>query len=321
MNTKPIALVRCVVGVIGVVWILSSAHASDTRFDARGLCTGDRDHDGQVTVDELVAGVRNLLNGCDYVPVDIHFIGTVGARPFRCGETYAGVGSPGRDFVPSDFRFYVSAIRLLTVDDREIALLLEQDGMWQFEDVALIDFENKTPPCVNGTVPTNEVVRARVAPGEYNGIRFVLGVPFRLNHADASVAPAPLSLTALFWSWQAGYKFLRVDTALDNFRIHLGSTGCYYAQPGRVGGCARPNRAEITLRPFDFERDRIVADLAALLMDTDLSQNHPNTPPGCMSDPSDEDCTALLRNLGVDFASGLPVPALQKFFRVSSGTP
>ncbi len=30
----------------------------------------------------------------------------------------------------------------------------------------------------------------------------------------------------MFWSWQLGYKFLRVDTADDEFRIHLGSTGC-----------------------------------------------------------------------------------------------
>ncbi len=294
------------------------AQATDTsgRFDRYGQCAGDRNGDGQVTVDELVAGVNNILEGCGHVPVAIRFAGRVGQEPFQCGTTYSGVGRNGGEFVPSDFRFYVSNVRLLTSDDREVAVLLDQDGVWQLEDVALLDFENKTSPCVNGTVQTNETVRGRVAPGAYNGIRFVLGVPFRRNHGDASVAPPPLSLTSMFWSWQAGYKFLRVDTALDAYHIHLGSTGCYFAQPGVVGGCARPNRAEVILRPFSVEDDVIVADLAALLADSDLNENKEGTPPGCMSDPGDDDCNVLLRNLGVDFASGQPVAGLQKFFRV-----
>ncbi|GBD27080.1 hypothetical protein HRbin30_02424 [bacterium HR30] len=286
------------------------------RFDHRGQCVGDRNGDGQVTIDELVAGVNNILDGCGYTPVEIRFAGHVGDEPFHCGATYPNVGRNLGEFTPSDFRFYISNIRLITPDDREIPVLLEQDGMWQLEDIALLDFENKTSPCVNGTVQTNDTVRGRVAPGTYNGIRFVLGVPFRRNHGDASVAPAPLSLTAMFWSWQAGYKFLRVDTALDGYRIHVGSTGCYYAQPGVVGGCARPNRADIVLRPFSPQDDVIVADLAALLADSDLGQNEEGTPPGCMSDPGDDDCDALFRNLGVDFASGQPVAALQRFFRV-----
>ncbi|MCX8071606.1 MAG: metallo-mystery pair system four-Cys motif protein [Candidatus Binatia bacterium] len=287
------------------------------RFDALGQCVGDRNSDGEVTVDELVAGVNNILEGCVFQRVEIRFRGQVGDEPFQCGATYNGVGQGGSEFTPSDFRFYVSNVRLLTADAREVPVLLDQDGIWQLEDVALIDFENKTSPCVNGTVLTNDTIRGRVAPGDYNGIRFVLGVPFRLNHGDASVAPPPLSLTAMFWSWQAGYKFLRVDTAFDNYRVHLGSTGCFYAQPGVVGGCARPNRAEIILRPFSLQHDAIVADLAALLENSDLNANVAGTPPGCMSDPGDSDCQAILQNLGVDFVTGLPVPALQKFFRVA----
>lgn len=300
---------------------VGEAAAQSSRFDSLGQCVGDRDGNGQVTVDELVTGVNNLLEGCGYQPVTIQFAGYVGEEPFQCGQSYSGIGTSAQEFVPSDFRFYVSNVRLITTDDREIPVLLDQDGIWQLEDIALLDFENKTPPCVNGTVQTNSTVRGRVAPGNYNGIRFVLGVPLRRNHGDASVAPPPLSLTAMFWSWQAGYKFLRVDTAFDNYRIHLGSTGCFYAQPGVIGGCARPNRAEIVLRPFDPAHDMIVADLASLLSDSDLAENQAGTPPGCMSDPGDGDCSALLRNLGVDFATGLPVPGLQKFFRVMRSHP
>lgn len=309
-----LVLVPLLVSVVSLS--VSDAQEAESRFDRLGQCVGDRNGDGEVTVDELVAGVNNILNGCSYNPVHIRFAAQVGDQPFQCGTAYSGVGRNGAEFIPSDFRFYVSNVRLLTSDDREIPVLLEQDGMWQLEDIALLDFENKTGPCVNGTVQTNETIRGRIAPGTYNGIRFVLGVPFRRNHADASVAPPPLSLTTMFWSWQAGYKFLRVDTAFDTYHIHLGSTGCYYAQPGVVGGCARPNRAEIILRPFFPEEDVIVADLAELLADSDLGENKQGTPPGCMSDPGDDDCDPLLRNLGVDFATGKPVAALQKFFRV-----
>src|SRR5690606_39726454 len=66
---------------------------------------------------------------------------------------------------------------------------------------------------------------------------------FALNHLDASTAPSPLNFTAMFWSWQSGYKFLRVDTADDTFRVHLGSTGCSSPGPSRPPtSCSAPNR-------------------------------------------------------------------------------
>lgn len=308
-----LALLLASSGLLGVATTVSSA----ASFDAWGQCIGDANRDGQVTVDELVRGVNNALEGCDLAPVEIRFSARVGDREFACGETYEGVGTTQARLIPSDFRFYVYDVQLVTEDGTQVSVLLDQDGIWQLEDIALLDFENKEPPCVNGTVQTNSSIRGRVAPGTYKGLRFVLGVPFRRNHGDASVAPPPLSLTGMFWSWQAGYKFLRIDTAFDDVRVHLGSTGCFNTRAGVVGGCARPNRAEVRLEPFDWEQDLVVADLAALLADSDLTANQPQTPPGCMSDPGDSDCEAMFRNLGVDFASGQPTVATQKFFRVA----
>jgi len=305
---------RALVGVLALG--LLAKHAAASSFDARGMCVADADGNGAVEVNELVQGVNNLLEGCNFQPVEIQFAGKVGNEEFACGQAYDGLGSSGTRLLFSDFRFYVSDVRLIRDDGTLVPILLDQDGIWQLEDLALLDFENKTQPCVNGTVQTNRSIRGRVAPGSYVGVRFTLGVPFRRNHGDASVAPPPLSLTGMFWNWQAGYKFLRVDTAFDELRIHPGSTGCFYAQPGVVGGCARPNRAEIILQPFDWTSQVIVADLAGLLADVDVTSNQPNTPPGCMSDPSDSDCGPIFRNLGVDFATGLPSPATQRFFRV-----
>lgn len=279
-------------------------------------CTGDANRDAEVTVDEIVLTVDNALAGCDYVPVAIAFAAMVGDEPFACGNSYEGIGLGATTMTPSDFRFYVHNVRLLDDSGREVPVLLDQDGIWQLEDLALLDFEDKTPPCNIGTVQTNTVLRGLVPRGTYNGIRFDLGVPFRMNHQDASVAPSPLVLTSMFWNWQGGYKFVRIDDAADQVRIHLGSTGCVTDAPNSVVSCARPNRGEVFLPEFDPESDTIVADLAAVLADNDISVNQEGTPPGCMAGPTDQDCGPMLQNLGVNFANGLPDPSRQTFFRV-----
>ena len=90
------------------------------------------------------------------------------------------------------------------------------------------------------------------------GVRRVLdtsrprSVPFALNHANPLTATAPLDRSELFWTWQAGHKFLRVDLldAGREWSFHLGSTGCSSASALRppAAPCAQPNvmRVEIT---------------------------------------------------------------------------
>src|SRR5262249_24683963 len=158
--------------------------------------------------------------------VNLQFRGMVGADAFACGNQYHGVGTTKADFVPADFRFYVHNIRLVTAEGTEVPVQLDQDGIWQYRDVALLDFENKVPPCNDGTPQTNSVVHGTVPVGTYTGVRFLLAVPFELDHIDEATAPAPLNLDGMFWSWQDGYKFLRIDTAFDNVRVHVGSMGC-----------------------------------------------------------------------------------------------
>jgi len=296
----------------------SAVLAAPDGFDANGQCVGDADGDGQVTIDEIIIAVNNALESCEYMPVSLQFRAMVGEQPFECGMQYAGIGTTAADLIPSDFRFYVHNVRLVTIDGKEMPLRLDQDGIWQRDDIALLDFENRVRPCNNGTTPTNTTLRGGVPPGQYNGVRFVLSVPFSRNHQDQAVAPSPLNLTSMFWSWQDGYKFLRIDTAFDNLRLHVGSTGCEYGpgSPRQIAGCARPNRAEIRLDDFDPATNMIVADLAAVLADSDLNANQPDTPPGCMSDPGDADCAPMFRNLGINFTDGSATPATQKFFRV-----
>lgn len=250
--------------------------------------------------------------------VNIAFRGVVGSEPFSCTRSYSGIGAPPSTITPLDFRLFVSGIRLVTAAGAEVPVTLEQDGRWQYADVALIDFEDGSGTCANGTADTNTVVRGLAPRGPYRGLRFVLGVPFALNHINAATAPSPLNLTALWWNWNGGYKFLRADArtnGLPRFNVHLGSTGCEEDAQGAVTGCSRPNRAEVVFDQFDLARDAVYADFAELLAGVNIDTNQPDTAPGCMSAPNDQDCAGVFANLGISFATGAPDPGHQAFFR------
>ena len=277
----------------------------------------------------------------------------VGDEPFACGQRYTGIGSTGATVLPSDFRFYVSDVHLLDGAGNAVPLALEQDNRWQYQNVALLDFENKSGPCANGTEETRDVVVGMVPSGSYTGVRFTLGVPFDVNHQDSTIAPSPLNLTSLFWTWQGGYKFLRVDLEPDRmamgpmaapkpdhgaakpeghaakpqagaghgaadasagWAIHLGSTGCQAANMMQAPeSCSNPNRSTVEFASFDPSAAVVVADLRVLLAGTNVEVNQPESAFGCMSAPNDGDCAGIMAAFGIPFG-GAPAPG-QTFFR------
>jgi len=308
---------RRTIPAVATIFLMWTSMPLGAETTSGSQCLGDRDGDSHVTVDEVVGTVDNALNGCLFEDVTIEFQGMVGDQTFVCGSQYENLGLSNDTIFPADFRLYLHNIRLIDDQGREVLVGLTQDGAWQLEDLVLLDFENKQTPCNLGTVQTNSTVHGKVPPGNYKGIRFSLGVPFRLNHAPASSPPSPpLTLSAMFWSWQGGFKFLRIDEALDTVRVHLGSTGCVALSPTSVSHCERPNVGEIFLPKFDPATDIIAVDMKALLADSDLQVNQVDTPPGCMSTPDDSDCAPIMQNLGVNFANGMPDPSRQTFFRI-----
>jgi uncharacterized repeat protein (TIGR04052 family) len=198
-----------------------------------------------------------------------------------------------------------------------VPVTLEQDGTWQYRNVALLDFENATGTCANGTSATNDRVRGRVmapAGARFVGLRFKLGVPQDLNHQNQATAPSPLNLSTLFWAWQSGYKFARLDGRVGSnaVNIHLGSTGCTGDPMQGMVNCAETNRPEYTLMGFDSTQNVVVADLARLVATTDVSRDMGGAP-GCMSAAADPECRTMLPAFGIAVGGA---PATQTFFRV-----
>ncbi|MGI9627435.1 MAG: MbnP family protein, partial [Longimicrobiales bacterium] len=74
--------------------------------------------------------------------VAINFQAQVNGAAFACGTSYDNVGTSNTTITPVDFRFYVHDVRLVTSAGSEVPVELTQDGQWQREGLALLDFED-----------------------------------------------------------------------------------------------------------------------------------------------------------------------------------
>jgi uncharacterized repeat protein (TIGR04052 family) len=271
-------------------------------------------------------------SGTDTTPapldVSIDFAARVGALPAACGTTYDNLGTSAASVKLADFRFYLHAVALVRADGVSVPVVLTQDAKWQYDDVALLDFENGADDCAgDGTVDMNTAVKGRVPAGAYKGLTFVLGVPFARNHANQATAPSPLNLGKLFWSWNSGYRFAKIESkpqgtdmggdAYGPFLFHLGSTACEgdAADGGAVTGCGKPNRLPVSLPLYELGKSKVVFDYAALVSGSDLLVNG-GGPPGCMSFPGDPECSVVFEHLGLDYATGAPTTTPGSAFKL-----
>ncbi|MCP4873281.1 MAG: metallo-mystery pair system four-Cys motif protein [Proteobacteria bacterium] len=152
-----------------------------------------------------------------------------------------------------------------------------------------------------GDAGTHDAVAGTVAEGEYTGVAFTLGIPSDLNHQDAFDAEPPFDTTQMFWEWNSGYRFLRVDRAegsANNWLFHLGSTSCE-AQDNGDRVCEHANRTRIELDGFDADASVVTLDLADLVGSTDI-----DVEPGCQSQTNTPECEPLFRALGLGFDGG-----------------
>jgi uncharacterized repeat protein (TIGR04052 family) len=255
------------------------------------------------------------------IQLELSFEGRVGSAEFDCTQTYAELGTSKVSARLKDFRFYVYDVRLLNEAGEEVSLELTQDEMFQYQNVALLDFEDATGSCSNGTTATNKVIKGTLPAGTYKGIRFGVGVPFALNHGNFDLQPPPLNLSALAWPWTLGHVFVRIDATVvvsagptPSFVIHLGSDMCSgNPAAGEEVSCVHPNRAAIELSDFDPESQKIVFDYAALVAKVALDDDQGGEV-GCMAGAADPECDSIFGQLGIDPETGVPAGAAQSVF-------
>ncbi|HMR03528.1 MAG TPA: metallo-mystery pair system four-Cys motif protein [Candidatus Competibacter phosphatis] len=265
-----------------------------------------------------LSGALALLAGCGGGDDDddpgqrravVELQGKVNGQDFSCGATYSnvGVGQPGT-YQITDWRFYVHDVELVGSNGVRQTLALEQDGTWQYQNVALLDLRRD---CGSGALPTNAVVAGTVPNDHYTGICFKVGIPYELNHVNDATAPSPLNNSGMLWNWRGGRKFIRIDgmgapgdvDRATAFHIHLGSTQCPGTDPNAPpsAACGYPNIAEFCLDNFNVDQDTIVMDIGTALEASNVAFNTPDTASGCMSANSDPECIPIMPRLNLDF--------------------
>ena len=285
----------------------------------------------------LLACDHDDTGGFEDEAIEIRFEARVAEQPFACGQTYTGLGTDAATATPQDFRFYVHDVRLVTDSGEEHPVDLADDGAHQGGGVALLDFEDGTGSCTNGTTELfttlKGTVRAQPRHNEagesvYSEIRFKIGVPHEQNHADLTTLPAPLNDTTMSWSWNAGHIFFAAwgvfgDKTPFDLGVHVGSTGCEGdAMAGEVVACSKQNLPEIALAGFDHDSSKILVDWGALFGKLSLAA----PPTTCEEKDGEPDCachsfgpaplcTPMFDSLGLDWSSG-DVVAGQAMFRV-----
>ena len=263
--------------------------------------------------------------------VALEFVAVAGHTPVQCGTLVSGLGTGSAPAQVKDLRFYISNVALLQANGTETPLTLSANDNWNLtagaNQITLIDLENATGACSNGTPATNAVIRGTVPAGNYVGVKLTMGVPFALNHtlySDVTTAKPPLDIGAMAWSWQSGRKFTKIELTdpegatgswtAKTFAVHLGSTGCVgNPATGETVQCKAPNRMEARLTSFNPDQQKIALDVQALVVGNDVTKNLGGAA-GCMSGGTDPECAGVFRAMAIDWkadgtGTGLPIAA------------
>ena len=138
----------------------------------------------------LLAACGSSSGGPRNVEIDVSAI--LGGEPFACDRLFEGVGDSNATVDPIDLRLYVSEVELVQENGNAVSVDLAQDGEWQYQNVALLDFENGTGLCgQRGTPETNTTIRGTVPDGNYIGPAVCHGCsrdaePHRCGHRAVS---------------------------------------------------------------------------------------------------------------------------------------
>ena len=182
------------------------------------------------------------LNSCKSTNLSHEFEFVLDTGPEAMGTTESAL----------DVAFFVSDVYLITAMGEKFPLQLSSNN-WQVDNAALIILGNDATGTYNNII-SGSTPALNASKDTFNKLEFTLGLPAHLNHSNPLTAKPPLNTSSMFWSWQLGYKFLRIDSRSEtlSWSFHLGSTNCSSPSPIRppTAPCEKPNRVNITL-PLD----------------------------------------------------------------------
>ena len=198
----------------------------------------------------------------------------------------------------TDFRFYLHSLKLRTLDGLEIQVQLNRAE--KSNNVAMVDLGNLNTFTLTGHVSSVS------SHAQVSSLSFEVGVPFALNHANPLLAEPPLDESAMFWVWQQGYKFIKLDVESPdslNMSLHLGSAGCESASALRAPeiSCRYPNRVLVELEISDIKNIRLIVNPWLLIRA--MRNNNVNICTGAANFTTT--CATALERLGLNSTLGV----------------
>ena len=238
-----------------------------------------------------------FISSCDGLGVsasknndEISFVPTFIGRSLTCDST---ISHSNDSWIYTQLQFFISNIYLKDSSGQWQKATLEKSA-FQTADVALIG-ENCNLSNEKSKVNWSIKFIETAALINSTHIRFTLGLPFTVNHLNPLTQESPLNVPTMFWGWQQGHKFLRLEMSSksNDWLFHLGSVGCKSASPLRAPKqeCLYPNRYIFEL-PIGKEYNHLVFELSTLLKDITLSNQT-----SCQSSPNKQSCQLLFSNL------------------------
>ncbi len=255
---------------------------------------------------------------------EIQFKAAVDGRALTCGHPIDGIGEAKISVALVDFRFTVSNVELIRYDGKIFPLALEQDGIWQIGNVAILDLEDAFGPCVQGTPVTRREVRGSAPKGNYRGVRFVLGDPGGANPADPAIA-ALLNAGRMRSEIESNNYAMRIElatTAAGEGAVQPSSQAARIVlriprqacAPNADSGvqCGADGSIQVTLNDVQPNRHVIVAEIGGLIAESVEGQDASSGTRVCEPTSIDSTCVEALQRLG--FASGGAAGRAHLFF-------
>jgi hypothetical protein len=147
-----------------------------------------------------VGGPDTALLASEGLTLNLRFYPRFGSDTLKTGRKYRTSGGDSVRFEMA--KLYVSAIALVDSTGKSHPLI----------GTHLVDMLDS-----GAQARGYAILDVKALPGTYRGIRFTVGVPFDENHRDPATQTAPLGTeSGMFWSWNSGYIFHRVEAKVDS---------------------------------------------------------------------------------------------------------